>query len=131
MLHDVIWMVSTTTTTMATPTLVPTLQDIFASMQEAAQANEELQKKFAARVEFDVDGAKCSIATTHAPTKNVLHVTTSLETLQALLNQDLTPQQAFLKGKLKIKGKMSLAMKLTLLLDATRNDLKRRKQSRL
>jgi len=101
-------------------------------MQEVAQTHEKLQKKFSARVEFDVDGEKCSISTTNTTaTKNVLHVKTSLETLQALLNQDLTPQQAFLKGKLKIKGKMSLAMKLTLLLDATRNDLKRRKQSRL
>jgi putative sterol carrier protein len=35
----------------------------------------------------------------------------------------LKPQQAFMKGKLKIKGKMNLAMKLTSVLVATRKKL--------
>jgi putative sterol carrier protein len=50
-------------------------------------------------------------------------VTASLEILQDLLAKRTTAQQAFMKGKLKIKGKMGLAMKLTVVLDATRKHL--------
>eukprot|EP00540_Astrosyne_radiata_P002270 CAMPEP_0116847886 /NCGR_PEP_ID=MMETSP0418-20121206/14680_1 /TAXON_ID=1158023 /ORGANISM="Astrosyne radiata, Strain 13vi08-1A" /LENGTH=115 /DNA_ID=CAMNT_0004479375 /DNA_START=14 /DNA_END=361 /DNA_ORIENTATION=- len=58
-----------------------------------------------------------------APKKADLLVKTTLETLLKLLQKKLTPQQAFLKGLLKVKGNMALAMKLTMLLDATRNQL--------
>jgi putative sterol carrier protein len=40
-----------------------------------------------------------------------------------LITGQLKPQQAFMKGKLKIKGKMNLAMKLTSVLVATRKKL--------
>ena len=36
-----------------------------------------------------------------------------------MVRKELNPQQAFMKGKLKIKGKMQLAMKLTSVLAAT------------
>jgi putative sterol carrier protein len=77
-------------------------------------------------VVFDVDGDEwCLDAKKGTLVKgkgeNVdLTVKTSLATLQQLLQKKLTPQQAFMKGKLKIKGKMGLAMKLTVVLAATR-----------
>jgi 3-hydroxyacyl-CoA dehydrogenase/3a,7a,12a-trihydroxy-5b-cholest-24-enoyl-CoA hydratase len=45
------------------------------------------------------------------------------ENMAKLITGQLKPQQAFMKGKLKIKGKMSLAMKLTSVLVATRKKL--------
>lgn len=43
--------------------------------------------------------------------------------MQALITGKLKPQQAFMKGKIKVKGKMNLAMKLTAVLSATRKKL--------
>ena len=40
-----------------------------------------------------------------------------------LVKKELNPQQAFMKGKLKIKGNMGLGMKLTAVLAATRQCL--------
>ena len=40
-----------------------------------------------------------------------------------MINKTIQPQQAFMKGLLKIKGKMSLAMKLNAVLAATRKKL--------
>jgi putative sterol carrier protein len=40
-----------------------------------------------------------------------------------MINKEIQPQQAFMKGMLKIKGKMNLAMKLTAVLAATRKKL--------
>ena len=40
-----------------------------------------------------------------------------------MIRKEVQPQQAFMKGMLKIKGKMSLAMKLTAVLAATRKKL--------
>lgn len=102
--------------------------EIFAAMSEAVERDETLQKKFKGRVVvFDVDGSiYCLNTKTGTLTKNNdpsdvdLRVTTSLSVLQDLLEKKLTPQQAFMKGKLKIKGNMGLAMKLTIVLAATR-----------
>ena len=49
-----------------------------------------------------------------------LVVKTTLSVLQDLLDQKYSPQQAFLKRKIQIQGKMALAMKLTLILKETR-----------
>jgi hypothetical protein len=57
-----------------------------------------------------------------------IHVITTIPVLHSLLNQNLSPQQAFLKKMLKIKGKMSVGMKLTILLDATRKHLLQQQQ---
>jgi len=72
--------------------------------------------------EYHLDARKQS-NNKNIPATPDLQVTTSASTLQALLDTKLTPQQAFMKGKLKIKGKMGLAMKLKLVLDATRKHL--------
>jgi SCP-2 sterol transfer family len=55
-----------------------------------------------------------------------LVIRTSLSVLQDLLDQKYTPQKAFLKGKIKIQWKMALAMKLPLILKATRTVLSQR-----
>ena len=52
--------------------------------------------------------------------KRDLYITMSEEDLIALFNQKLNPQQAVVQGKIKLKGKIPLAMKLTALLSATR-----------
>ena len=44
-----------------------------------------------------------------------------------MVRKELNPQQAFMKGKLKIKGKMALAMKLTSVLAATNRYLPKSK----
>lgn len=52
-----------------------------------------------------------------------LQVICSEEVMGKMINKEIQPQQAFMKGMLKIKGKMNLAMKLTAVLAATRKKL--------
>lgn len=52
-----------------------------------------------------------------------LQVSCSEEVMGKMINKEIQPQQAFMKGMLKIKGKMNLAMKLTAVLAATRKKL--------
>lgn len=49
------------------------------------------------------------------------------ENMMKLISGELKPQQAFMKGILKIKGKMNLAMKLTAVLSATRKKMPKAK----
>ena len=56
-----------------------------------------------------------------------LTVIITSENMAALISGALKPQQAFMKGKLKIKGKMNLAMKLNAVLVATRKKLPKSK----
>ena len=63
------------------------------------------------------------------PTDVELTVSTSLTTFQELMDSKMTAQQAFMKGKLNIKGNMGLAMKLTSVIGATQKYLPQ--QSRL
>jgi len=52
-----------------------------------------------------------------------LTVIVESENMIKLITGELKPQQAFMKGKLKIKGKMNLAMKLTAVLTATKKKM--------
>jgi putative sterol carrier protein len=56
-----------------------------------------------------------------------LAVTCSEDIMIKMINKEVQPQQAFMKGMLKIKGKMGLAMKLTSVLAATRKKLPKAK----
>ena len=105
--------------------------DICTSMTNAVETDPSIKKRFNAVVSFHVDGeefildarsqnAEKNVTTTSKPD---LVVKTSVQTLRDLLAKKITSQQAFMKGKLKIKGKMALAMKLEKILSATRKHL--------
>jgi len=110
----------------------PTLQEITDTMSEAVDIDSKLKRKFNATVLFDVDGEEYTLRASKKDKDTIdLRVKTSLQTLRDLLQKKMTPQQAFMKGDLKIKGKMSLAMKLAMVLDATRKHLASMATSRL
>ena len=108
----------------------PSLQDIFQAMTQAVEMDGSLKKRFNALVRFTIDGetltldarSKGANSSQGGDTPDLL-VKTSLPVLLDLINKKIKPQQAFMKGKLKIKGKMALAMKLTQVLEATRKNL--------
>ena len=52
-----------------------------------------------------------------------LSVSCSEDVMMKMIRNEIQPQQAFMKGMIKIKGKMNLAMKLTTILAATREKL--------
>lgn len=120
---------------------LPNADEIFTAMENAVKANPSLRSKFNAIVEFhlkddviqnentDDELKKCRLVISNKEKKDDtdtdkkspdLTVITKLSILHQLLTKKLTSQQAFMQGKLKIKGKMSLAMKLTMVLNATR-----------
>ena len=104
------------------------VEQIFAAMEEALPSCKFPKKLIVINVDvtcFRVDVAAGTVTPTTVDKDSGvdLQVTTTLEVLQNLLEKKLTPQQAFMKGLLKIKGSMGLAMKLTLLVNATRKQL--------
>ena len=106
----------------------PSLHELFEAMQAAVETDGSLKKRFNALVQFNIDGETLTLdarssSSGGANDKPDLVVKTSLAILLDLVNKKVKPQQAFMKGKLKIKGKMPLAMKLTMVLDATRKNL--------
>jgi putative sterol carrier protein len=105
----------------------PSLEHIFAAMAEVVEIDSTIKKKFNGTALFDVEGTTFLLHAKRDDNKSKpdpdLQIKTSMSTLLDLLAKKITPQQAFMKGKLKIKGKMSLAMKLTVVLDATRKHL--------
>lgn len=111
----------------------PSAQELVVSMQEAVKANPSLKSKFNACVEFQLTGSDSfRLDVSKSPKdKPDLIVIASLDIFHKLLNKKLTPQQAFMQGKLKIKGKMGLAMKLTLILNATRKVIQAKSHSKL
>jgi putative sterol carrier protein len=107
----------------------PSLEHIFAAMAEVVEMDGTIKKKFNGTALFDVGGKTFLLQAKRDDNKNNsksdpdLEIKTSMSTLLDLLAKKITAQQAFMKGKLKIKGKMGLAMKLSVVLDATRKHL--------
>jgi putative sterol carrier protein len=105
----------------------PSLENIFAAMAEVVEIDSTIKKKFNGTALFDVEGTTFILHAkrddNNSKSDPDLQVKTSKSTLLDLLAKKITPQQAFMKGKLKIKGKMGLAMKMTVVLDATRKHL--------
>lgn len=110
---------------------------VFAAMAEAVEgkSGRALQRKFKGTVVFnisdtgdvytlDLKGQECSVLKggDHISSPD-LTVTVNSTDMNKLISGSLKPQQAFMKGKLKIKGKMNLAMKLTAVLAATKRKL--------
>ena len=100
----------------------------------------KLAKKFKGIVKFDVNGRNWVLDMKSSNPRVVegdesaagikkadLVIRVSDEDFQALASGSLNPQQAFMKGKLKLKGNMGLAMKFNTVLKATKS----RFQSRL
>lgn len=54
-------------------------------------------------------------------------MTVESSNMSKLITGELKPQQAFMKGKIKIKGKMNLAMKMTTVLVATKKKMPKSK----
>mmetsp|Transcript_6397 Transcript_6397/g.17443 ORF Transcript_6397/g.17443 Transcript_6397/m.17443 type:complete len:116 (-) Transcript_6397:912-1259(-) len=106
-----------------------TAQEIFSAMDLAV--DDKVKRKFNATALFVLDGVEHHLdatkdgATAAAKDKPDLIVTSKLSVFHDLLAKKLTPQQAFMQGKLKIKGNMGLAMKLTLVMNATRKQMKK------
>jgi putative sterol carrier protein len=134
-----------------------TFQELSAAMTEAIEGDPTIQKKLNAIVHFQVEEEKeekdrrqtfpvielnakydpartrndfTTTATPSASKPDVV-VWASLSVLQELLEQKLTPQRAFMKGKIKIRGKLGLAMKLELILKSTRKVLISQRKSKL
>merc|ERR1719401_822179 len=107
--------------------------EVFAAMKEAVASDDgrALQRKFKGTVTFNIGEEVYSLDLSSPDKRDVfkndvfdgkgdLRITCSEEVMMKLVRKELQPQQAFMKGKLKIKGKMNLAMKLTTVLAATR-----------
>ncbi|KAF4323198.1 hypothetical protein BBO99_00002782 [Phytophthora kernoviae] len=86
-------------------------------------------------IKFDITGAgawlvdlkngKGSVRVATANDKADLSIILSEENFLKMMENKLNPQQAFMKGLVKIKGNMGLAMKLNVVLAATRNYMKK------
>ncbi|KAL7437971.1 hypothetical protein ACHAXH_003293 [Discostella pseudostelligera] len=113
-----------------------TTTEVFAAMKEAVTGDggKALQGKFKGTVTFTVGEDVYSLDLSSPSSRNVskgdafdgnadLMVTCSPEVMGKMIRKEVQPQQAFMKGMLKIKGKMNLAMKLTAVLAATRKKL--------
>ncbi|KAJ0401855.1 hypothetical protein P43SY_007789 [Pythium insidiosum] len=94
-----------------------------------------LVSKVKGTIKFDVTGAGIwlvdlkngngKVAPATAGDKADLTITISEANFLALIDNKLNPQQAFMKGLVKIKGNMGLAMKLNVVTAATRDYIKK------
>ena len=115
-------------------TRVLTVKNVTDAMSNAIEIDgDKLRKSFNATVQFNIDGNEYYYDMRNDNNKKNddnddvappdLIIITSDIVLQDLMQKKITPQQAFMQGKIKMKGKMALAMKLQNLLDATRKQL--------
>lgn len=97
-------------------------------MSEAVASNEKLRKRFDAVIRFEIGDSPPFLLDSRAITRESKHdpdlvIRGDAETFQDLLSKKTTPQKAFMQGKIKVKGKMALAMKLQHILAATRKHM--------
>ena len=106
------------------------------------QMGGELKSKFTGIVKFDITKVgnwTLDLKSEGDPTvtkdakgkKPDLVIKVSDEDFALLYDGKLNAQQAFMKGKLKVKGNMGLAMKFEKVLNATRKNIEKSKKARL
>ncbi|EEY69755.1 uncharacterized protein PITG_06241 [Phytophthora infestans T30-4] len=117
--------------------MAPRTAELFEMMSGAVdEVGPSLVSKVKGVIKFDVSGAgawlvdlkngKGSVKSATASDKADLTISLSEENFLKMMDNKLNPQQAFMKGLVKIKGNMGLAMKLNVVLAATRNYMKKK-----
>ncbi|OWZ00353.1 Peroxisomal protein pox18 [Phytophthora megakarya] len=117
--------------------MAPRAAELFEMMSGAVdEVGPSLVSKVKGVIKFDISGAgawlvdlkngKGSVKSATADDKADLTITLSEEDFLKMMDNKLNPQQAFMKGLVKIKGNMGLAMKLNVVLAATRNYMKKK-----
>ncbi|KAL4093909.1 hypothetical protein PRIC1_011339 [Phytophthora ramorum] len=116
--------------------MAPRASELFDMMSGAVdEVGPSLVTKVKGSIKFDVSGAgawlvdlktgKGSVKPATASDKADLVISLSEDNFLKMMDNKLNPQQAFMKGLVKIKGNMGLAMKLNVVLAATRNYMKK------
>jgi putative sterol carrier protein len=100
---------------------VSTVQEVFAAMPGQFQA--EKAGDLRAVIQFNLDGdgggqyyatiadKTCAVANGLAPNPTVTMIASAADYL-SIINGDLNAMQAFMQGKVKIKGDISVAMRM-------------------
>ncbi|KAG7391473.1 hypothetical protein PHYBOEH_006663 [Phytophthora boehmeriae] len=116
--------------------MAPRAAELFDTMSKAVdEVGPSLVSKVKGVIKFDISGAGAwlvdlkngngGVRPATGDDKADLTITLSEENFLKMMENKLNPQQAFMKGLVKIKGNMGLAMKLNVVLAATRNYMKK------